>query len=374
MLKVSPWKGAVRFGKREKLNPRYVGPFKVLAKVRAIAYKLELPQELSGVYNTFCVSNLKKGYADEPLAVSLDGLHIDDKLHFIEEPDPKEYDKEILSEDPADYLAENDEEEEERAATIRLRAESLSTSHPLSLPPPIVLLRTKASMAMMRVVTPSTYCLASRSETTLSGTPPILPIPLPISSPPLLSPSTNYRADVIEVTLPPQKRLCIALGPRYEITESSFVPTARPTRGFREDYGFVGTLDAEIRRDLYREVSYRIIDTWDEMVEAIQEIAPTTLEGVNQRVMDLITTVRQDTNEIYGRLDNAHDDRSLMSGQLNLLRRDRRSHARTTRLMKSEARASREAWAVNRKRQAQLVEALTLMRTLQTKMAALQSQ
>ncbi|GJT72192.1 hypothetical protein Tco_1031478 [Tanacetum coccineum] len=231
-----------------------------------------------------------------------------------------------------------------RAATIRLRAESLSTSHPLSLPPPIVLLRTKASMAMMRVVTPSTYCLASRSETTLSGTPPILPIPLPISSPPLLSPSTNYRADVIEVTLPPQKRLCIALGPRYEITESSFVPTARPTRGFREDYGFVGTLDAEIRRDLYREVSYRIIDTWDEMVEAIQEIAPTTLEGVNQRVMDLITTVRQDTNEIYGRLDNAHDDRSLMSGQLNLLRRDRRSHARTTRLMKSEARASREAW------------------------------
>ncbi|GKC79671.1 putative reverse transcriptase domain-containing protein, partial [Tanacetum coccineum] len=68
MLKVSPWKGVVRFGKRGKLNPRYVRPFKVLAKVRAIAYKLEQPQELSRVYNTFHVSNLKKCYADEPLA------------------------------------------------------------------------------------------------------------------------------------------------------------------------------------------------------------------------------------------------------------------------------------------------------------------
>ncbi|GJR81344.1 putative reverse transcriptase domain-containing protein [Tanacetum coccineum] len=86
MLKVSPWKGVVRFGKRRKLSPRYVRPFKVLEKVGAVAYKLELPQELSRVHNTFHVSNLKKCYADEPLAVSLDGLHIDDKLHFVEEP------------------------------------------------------------------------------------------------------------------------------------------------------------------------------------------------------------------------------------------------------------------------------------------------
>ncbi|GJY93915.1 putative reverse transcriptase domain-containing protein [Tanacetum coccineum] len=86
MLKVSPWKGVVRFGKRGKLNPRYVGPFKVLEKVRAVAYKLELPQELSRVHNTFHVSNLKKCYADEPLAVLLDGLHIDDKLHLVKEP------------------------------------------------------------------------------------------------------------------------------------------------------------------------------------------------------------------------------------------------------------------------------------------------
>ncbi|GJT98111.1 hypothetical protein Tco_1093629 [Tanacetum coccineum] len=86
MLKVSPWKGVVRFGKRGKLNPRYVRPFKLLAKVGAVAYKLELPQGLSRVHNTFHVSNLKKCYADEPLAVPLDGLHFDDKLYFVKEP------------------------------------------------------------------------------------------------------------------------------------------------------------------------------------------------------------------------------------------------------------------------------------------------
>ncbi|GJU03094.1 putative reverse transcriptase domain-containing protein [Tanacetum coccineum] len=90
MLKVSPWKGVVHFGKRGKLNPRYVGPFKVLKKVGAVSYKLELPppppQSLSKVINTFHVSNLKKCYSDDPLVVPLEGLQVDDKLHFVEEP------------------------------------------------------------------------------------------------------------------------------------------------------------------------------------------------------------------------------------------------------------------------------------------------
>nr|GEW31325.1 transposon Ty3-G Gag-Pol polyprotein [Tanacetum cinerariifolium] len=86
MLKVSPWKGVVRFGKQGKLNPRYVGTFKVLERVKDVSYKLDLPEELSRVHNTFHVSNLKKCHADEPLAVPLDGLHFDDKLHFVEDP------------------------------------------------------------------------------------------------------------------------------------------------------------------------------------------------------------------------------------------------------------------------------------------------
>ncbi|GJT34444.1 hypothetical protein Tco_0924863 [Tanacetum coccineum] len=229
-----------------------------------------------------------------------------------------------------------------RAIMIRLRAESPSTSHPLPLP--IVVPHTRASMSMMRAAAPSTYILAPRSETPPSGTPPLLSIPLPTSSPPLLLPSTDCRADVLEVTLPPRKRLCIALGLRYEVGECSSTPTARPTGGFRADYGFVGTLDAEIRRDPDREIGYGITDVWEDPDEIAEEIPVTDVAQLGQRMTDFVTIVRQDTYEIYGRLDDAQDDRLLISGQLNLLRRDRRSHARTTRLMEGEARASREAW------------------------------
>ncbi|GJY23629.1 hypothetical protein Tco_0397287 [Tanacetum coccineum] len=86
LLKVSPWKGVVRFGEKEKLAPRFVGPFKIIEKVGPVAYRLDLPKKLNGVHDTFHVSSLKKCLADPTLKVPLDEIRVDAKLNFIEEP------------------------------------------------------------------------------------------------------------------------------------------------------------------------------------------------------------------------------------------------------------------------------------------------
>ncbi|GJW18676.1 hypothetical protein Tco_0026112 [Tanacetum coccineum] len=121
---------------------------------------------------------------------------------------------------------------------------------------------------------------------------PSLPLspPLPVSAPPPASP------------------IRIALGPRYEVRQSSFADAARPAGGLKVDYGFIAIMDKEIRRDLERDVGYGITDSWDEI----------------------------DIDEIYTRLDDEQSKRQLMAGQLNMLYKDRRAHARTARLMKAE--------------------------------------
>ncbi|GJU01532.1 reverse transcriptase domain-containing protein [Tanacetum coccineum] len=149
-----------------------------------------------------------------------------------------------------------------------LRAEAVSTSHSLPLPPPIILSYT-------------------RPDAPSSGTPPLHLL------------STDRREDRPEVTLPPRKRLGIALGPRYEIRESSFAAAARPVGGLRVDYGFVATIDREIRRDLERDVGYGIIDSWDKIVEAMKGTPVVTdVAEVSQRMTEFDTRVRRDTNEV----------------------------------------------------------------------------
>ncbi|GJV25501.1 putative reverse transcriptase domain-containing protein [Tanacetum coccineum] len=86
LLKVSPWKGMIRFRNKGKLAPRYVGPFEILESIGPVAYRLRLPEQLSSMHVTFYVSNLKKCLADANLHVLLDEIKIDKTLRFVEEP------------------------------------------------------------------------------------------------------------------------------------------------------------------------------------------------------------------------------------------------------------------------------------------------
>nr|GFA01710.1 hypothetical protein [Tanacetum cinerariifolium] len=116
--------------------------------------------------------------------------------------------------------------------------------------------------------------------------------------------SASRREDKPEVTLPPQKRLGIALGPGYEVGESSSAAAARPAGGLRSDYGFVATMDREIMRDPEREFGYGITDSWDEIVETLQGAPASTDTEFGGYMREFETRVRRDTDEIYLRLDD----------------------------------------------------------------------
>ncbi|GJW51235.1 hypothetical protein Tco_0092586 [Tanacetum coccineum] len=147
-------------------------------------------------------------------------------------------------------------------------------------------------------------------------------LPLPPLPPSLyIPPPVDHRDEIPESEQPPRKRLCLStLGSRYEVGESS---TARPTRGRGIDYGFVSTVDAEERRQGIRDVRYGIRDTWVDPAEAVPEIAPMTVGEVNTRVTELAELHEHDTQDLYARLEDAHD----------------------IWMVEEEAYASREAWA-----------------------------
>ncbi|GJS97108.1 hypothetical protein Tco_0804076 [Tanacetum coccineum] len=207
-------------------------------------------------------------------------------------------------------------------------------------------------------------------------------------------PSPVHETEMPEICLPLRKRPCRTTpGPGYEVGESSAAGTARqvgPATARADLYGFADMLDAAPGRQTSRELGYGITDTWDDLVGAIQEIAPTTLEGVNQRVTELVTTVDQEDEIIYSQLDDARHDRALLRARVNMLYRDRPFHRRTALLMEEEARQSEitELQAADRRRQTvitdllkadhrrqrQLVEALKIVKSLKTQMIELQRQ
>nr|GEZ88557.1 putative reverse transcriptase domain-containing protein [Tanacetum cinerariifolium] len=86
MLKVSPWRGVIRFGKRGKLSLLFIGPFKVIERIGPVAYKLGLPDKLRGIHDTFDVSNFMRFFVNDDAVIPLEEVQLDDKLHFLEEP------------------------------------------------------------------------------------------------------------------------------------------------------------------------------------------------------------------------------------------------------------------------------------------------
>nr|GEZ62653.1 reverse transcriptase domain-containing protein [Tanacetum cinerariifolium] len=164
---------------------------------------------------------------------------------------------------------------------------------------------------------------------------PFPPLPLILSPPsPVLSPaphpspirSLGYRAAMIRL--------------RAEVASTSSPPLQLPsaTGGLRADYGFVTTMDREIMHDPEREVGYGITDSWDEIVETLQGAPVSTDTELNGYMREFETRVKQDTEEIYMRLDDEQSERQLLAGLLNTCTRIYMSS------MEIEARMSREAW------------------------------
>ncbi|GJR52263.1 hypothetical protein Tco_1402784 [Tanacetum coccineum] len=278
-----------------------------------------------------------------------------DSPGYVLESDPEE--------DPADYPADRDddddddededkdeEEEEEHPALAdsvppvhRMTARiSIRDEPSISLPPMEEVER------LLALTTPPPSPLTPLS----SPLPQIPSPPLPIPSPP---PNSPTHIKIPESCLPLRKRVRFASPtPSHEVGESSAAGAARqdgpaiaredPYSVARGDlYGFVDMVDVAPGHPMSRELDYGITDTWDDLVGAIDEIAPTTLEGVNQRVTDLATIVEQETTIMYGIMEDAQDDRSQLRGRVNLLYRDRPVHRRLAVMIEREAKMAREA-------------------------------
>ncbi|GJV63575.1 hypothetical protein Tco_1474403 [Tanacetum coccineum] len=289
---------------------------------------------------------------------------------YIPESDPEEEPEEDDEEDPADYPADrgddddddDDAEEEEHLAPADPTAVAYSADQD-----PYLAYRVTARMSI-RHQAPAPFLSEEVAERLLAlPTPPPSPLspyssplpqipspPLPISSPPPNGPtyvegslgsraagirqrealpSPVHETEIPEICLPLRKRpRRTTPGPGCEVGESSAAGAARqvgPTTAEADLYGFAEMLDAAPGCQTSKELGYGITDTWDDLVGAIQEIAPTTLEGVNQRVTELVTTVDQEDEIIYSQLDDARYDRALLRARVNMLYRDRPFHRRT---------------------------------------------
>ncbi|GKD45962.1 hypothetical protein Tco_1270607, partial [Tanacetum coccineum] len=301
------------------------------------------------------------------------------------EEEPEE-DNEDPEEDPADYLTDRDDDDDDEDEDKDKEEEE---EHPA---PADSVLPIHRMTARISIRDEPSISLPPREEIPSS--------PLPI---PLLPPNSPTYIEILESCLSLRKRVRFASPtPSHEVGESSAAGAARqdgpavaredPYSVARGDlYGFVNMIDVAPGHPMSRELNYGITDTWDDLVGAIEEIAPTTLEGVNQRVTNLSTTIEQETTIMYDMMEDAQDDRSLLRARVNLLYKDRPVHRHVMSLHTTVVAHSalilelqsadhkrqwviKELWASDHKRQVQLTKALQLLKGLQTQMAEFQRQ
>ncbi|GKC95797.1 hypothetical protein Tco_1161239, partial [Tanacetum coccineum] len=268
---------------------------------------------------------------DGPVDYPMDEGDDDDGDSSGDDADDEYEDKEDEEEEEEEHLASAD------SAVVVPIVELISLpegTEPV-IPPPFTDITTTGARITVRLQASISLPPEAEVERLLAmPTPPPSP-PLPPLPPSLYIPLlVNRRDDIPESERSPRKRSCLfALGPRYEVGESS---TTRPIKGRGVDYGFVSTLDAEERRRGIREVGYGIRDTWLDPAKAVPEIAYMTLGEVNTRVTKLAELHEHDTQDLYALLEDAQEGRTRISQRVtidsqrvDLLMKDRMAHQET---------------------------------------------
>nr|GEZ47030.1 hypothetical protein [Tanacetum cinerariifolium] len=266
----------------------------------------------------------------------------------------------VESDEDEDPFEDEDDDEEEDEHLAPSDSSVVPTVDPVLSAGDTKAFETDEAQKTIRLEPPMSASMKARiAEHAVAPIPPLpisslqLPLPSPLTTSPTntgvplgymaagirmraLLPSTSHMTDVPEVEMPPQKRACFTTPTlRLEIGKSLATDVARQSGP---------TLEADLRRDRVEGMGYGIIDTWDEIVEAMMEIALTTLEGVNQRVTKLATTARQETEEFQVRFKEAQDDRGFWA-RVNTLFMNRPFHRHTVMLLDREATYACRAWA-----------------------------
>ncbi|GJZ11756.1 hypothetical protein Tco_0546515 [Tanacetum coccineum] len=244
-------------------------------------------------------------------------------------------DDDTNDEDEEPFKDEDDDEEEDNLAPADFviaptvdfvpsseETEPFETDESTATPPSPPTHRTTARISI-RPEAPMPFPSEEEVERLLALPP---PPPSPLIS--LLPPSAEERlARCLAVPALPSSPLSIVPHP---YGGGSLIATPRPTGGHRVDYGFIGTLDAEIRRQRAKEVGYGI---WVDPREAVEELAPTTLKGVNARVIELAAVQEQDTQDIYAVIEDTQDKHTQLFQRVNGLVKDRQFHQETALLL-----------------------------------------